>query len=174
MQATDLELVQAVLGGSTERFGELVKRHDRRIRATVFERLGEVNDELVHQTFYLAFMNLARLEDPARFEPWLVRISVRCCAEHVRERVRRREQGLAGNEVSAGMGEPRAWVWDEVERLPPAFSEVLVLRYRNGQSYAEIARLLALPVSTVRGRIYEARRALRLRLENGADREGWS
>lgn len=178
MPASDLELVEAVLAGASERFGELVLRYDRRIRAVLLERLGNerVSEELVHQTFYLAFMNLGSLEDPARFEGWLLRIAARCAADHLRAKAARRERTLGehGEEEgwaapSAQADEARAWIWEEVERLPRAFSEVLALRYRTGLSYQEIAARLALPVSTVRGRIYEARRALRQRLE--LDRE---
>jgi RNA polymerase sigma-70 factor (ECF subfamily) len=170
MQESDVELVEAVLAGASERFGELVRRYDRRVRSALAERLGTRRsfEELVHQTFYRAFMNLGQLGDPARFEGWLLRIAARCAADHLRARSARRERPLPESEAwtaaPAPMDEPRAWIWDEVERLAPAFAEVLVLRYRAGLSYGEIAARLALPLSTVRGRIYEARRALRQRL----------
>ena|SRR6185436_5649606 len=169
MQESDVELVEAVLAGASERFADLVQRHDRRVRAVLAERLGArgPTEELVHQTFYLAFMNLGQLGDPARFERWLMRIAARCAADHLRVKTSRREHALGESEPPAvdAPSESQAWIWDEVERLPPAFAEVLALRYRDGLSYDEIAARLALPVSTVRGRIYEARRALRQRLE---------
>ena len=171
MPASDVELVEAVLAGSSERFGELLQRYDRRVRAVLVERLGagQATEELVHQTFYLAFMNLGQLAEPARFEGWLLRIAARCAADHLRARRLRRERehgaGEASEMLSSPADDPRAWIWDEVERLPPAFGEVLDLRYRKGLSYEEVAAHLALPISTVRGRIYAARRALRQRLE---------
>ena len=178
MPASDLELVEAVLAGASERFGELLQRYDRRVRAVLVERLGmgQATEELVHQTFYLAFMNLGQLAEPARFEGWLLRIAARCAADHLRAKRTRREHGLGADGAAAFASSPaeesRAWVWDEVERLPPAFAEVLGLRYRKGLSYEEVAAHLGLPVSTVRGRIYEARRALRQRLELGGEPGG--
>jgi RNA polymerase sigma-70 factor (ECF subfamily) len=168
MHSSDGELVTAILGGATERFGELVRRYDRRVRATVAERVRgrQVREELVHQAFYRAFRSLGQLEDPERFEAWLVRIAARCCTDHLRERAGRdgREQPLEGSEVR-GTNETDGWIWEEVQRLPRALAEVLVLRYRARCSYREIAERLRLPESTIRGRIYEARRALRQRLE---------
>jgi RNA polymerase sigma-70 factor (ECF subfamily) len=176
MHAGDGELVTAILGGATERFGELVRRYDRRVRAAVGERVRgrEEREELVHQTFYRAFRNLGQLEDPERFEAWLVRIAARCCVDHLRERAGRqmREQPLEGSEVGGETNEAGGWIWEEVQRLPRTLSEVLVLRYRARCSYREIAARLALPESTVRGRIYEARRALRQRLELDDDTRG--
>lgn len=171
---SDVELVEAVLAGASERFGDLVQRHDRRVRALLAERLGArgPTEELVHQTFYLAFTNLGQLGDPARFERWLMKIAARCAADHLRAKSSRREHALGEGEpeaAAAPLDESQTWIWDEVGRLPHAFAEVLALRYRVGLSYDEIAVRLAVPVSTVRGRIHEARRALRQRLELDPD-----
>jgi DNA-directed RNA polymerase specialized sigma24 family protein len=57
------------------------------------------------------------------------------------------------------------WIWEEVARLDTPLAEVLRLRYAEGRSYAEIAARLRVPLSTIRGRIYTARCALRRRLE---------
>ena len=176
MGESDGELVTAVLGGATERFAELVRRYDGRVRAVVGERVRApgAREELVHQAFYLAFRNLGQLEEPERFEAWLVRIATRCSADHRRERAGRaqREQPLEASETLAEPNEAQEWIWEEVQQLPRTLSEVLVLRYRARCSYREIADRLALRVSTVRGRIYEARRALRQRLELDADPRG--
>ena len=74
---------------------------------------------------------------------------------------------LEGVERAARGGAPLAWIWEEVGRLAPDQAQVLRLRYAEGSSYGEIARRLGLPESTVRGRIYLARRALRRRLAEG-------
>jgi RNA polymerase sigma factor (sigma-70 family) len=62
-----------------------------------------------------------------------------------------------------------SWIWEEVSRLSPLAAEILELRYRQGLSYAEIADRLQVPRSTVRGRIYQARRELRQRLASEVD-----
>jgi RNA polymerase sigma-70 factor (ECF subfamily) len=166
---SDGELVTAVLGGATECFAELVRRYDRRVRAIVAERVRgrDAREELVHQTFYLAFRHLDRLEDRERLEPWLARIAARCAVEHVRREAekRGRMRSLEDGEIDRATMERREWIWEEVERLPRLLGEVLVLRYRMRLSYREIAERLGVPSSTVRGRIHQARRALRARLD---------
>lgn len=51
-----------------------------------------------------------------------------------------------------------------VDALPEKQRLVLALHYVEGFSIAEVAQILRVPPSTVRGRLFEARRALRLEL----------
>jgi RNA polymerase sigma-70 factor (ECF subfamily) len=47
-----------------------------------------------------------------------------------------------------------------VERLPPAFREVLILRELHGLGYREIAAVIGTPVGTVMSRLARARALL--------------
>jgi RNA polymerase sigma-70 factor (ECF subfamily) len=81
-----------------------------------------------------------------------------------------REDGTAFIEDVAGPGddpeaiigrlEERALVDRLIERLPPAFREVLVLRELEDLSYKEIAAILQIPIGTVMSRLARARRLL--------------
>ena len=57
------------------------------------------------------------------------------------------------------------WVRRAMEKLEPAEREILMLREYEQLSYVEIAELLALPVNTVRSRLFRARMALKDWLE---------
>ncbi|MSR47536.1 MAG: hypothetical protein EXS13_10830 [Planctomycetes bacterium] len=93
----DAVLVVAVRAGGVKRFGELLVRHEERVRAVIVRRLrrsGGAADtdavaEAVQHTFFLAFRHLAALADPVRFAAWLVRIAERVAAEAVRQGARR-------------------------------------------------------------------------------------
>lgn len=163
----DAHLVAAVLGGETPRFAELVARHEERVRRIVARavRDAEAREELVQQTFCDAFRSLAQLSGGEKLGAWLGRIARNAVSDHLQRVAREPERGVAELAERAAIEGRGTWIWEEVERLAPAHAEVLRLRYRESRSYAEIAALLALPHSTVRGRIHEARRALRVRLE---------
>jgi len=171
MRETDDDgaLVAAILAGDTARFAEVVARHDRRVRAVIAARgvaaAADVED-LVQKTFYLAFRHLGRLESGGKLEAWLVRIASNEAAEHLRRGRPRRAATAPEAAGESALAPPLApaWVWEEVDSLPPPLRDALVLRYRRGLAYEEIARELGIPASTVRGRLYEARRALRRRL----------
>ena len=59
------------------------------------------------------------------------------------------------------MPEQALWVRQALERLEESDREVLMLREYEQLSYAEIAELLKLPVSTIRSRLFRARMTLR-------------
>ncbi|MCP3920847.1 MAG: sigma-70 family RNA polymerase sigma factor [bacterium] len=167
----DSTLVAAIRAGDVSRFRELVARYDARVRLVVAYRLEDtaMREDAVQETFYKAFKYLDRLARPERFEAWLVRIARTVAADHRRRRTRRDVvflEELEGVSTRATLD----WIWDEVQELVPAFAQVLSMRYREGCSYAEIAERLGVPLSTVRGRIYEARRALRHRLTKDGQR----
>jgi RNA polymerase sigma factor (sigma-70 family) len=56
----------------------------------------------------------------------------------------------------------------EIEKLPPAFREVLVLRDIQGLEYREIAEVTSVPVGTVMSRLARARRRLISAVGQGA------
>ncbi|MCC7049642.1 MAG: sigma-70 family RNA polymerase sigma factor [Alphaproteobacteria bacterium] len=64
-------------------------------------------------------------------------------------------------EIAALRGDDRRRLRALIERLPPAFREVLVLRDLEEMSYREIATACDIPVGTVMSRLARARTALR-------------
>jgi RNA polymerase sigma-70 factor (ECF subfamily) len=52
----------------------------------------------------------------------------------------------------------------EIEALPPAFREIVVLRELDGLSYKEIATIIDAPIGTVMSRLARARQLLGIRL----------
>ena len=54
---------------------------------------------------------------------------------------------------------------DELARLPEKLRLPLLLHYLEGFPLEEVARMLRLPVGTVKSRLHQGRRALRLQLE---------
>lgn len=147
-----------------KRFDEIVKRFDRPVRALVGKgvRDPQRRDEIVQQTFCLAFRRLGTLAAPERLRAWLFAIARNCVADERRRRARRNVLPLRDRPAPEA---PPGWIWEEVATLPAALAQVLRLRYREGLRLDEIAARLDVPASTVRGRIYTARRTLRRRLK---------
>ncbi|MEY3775070.1 MAG: polymerase sigma factor SigE [Verrucomicrobiota bacterium] len=117
---------------------------------------------------------LRRLEDPARFPAWAMRIVQRRSADWVRQRSRdrRREAAAAGNAEelapSAGPAEPADAVLrlrQAICRLPADKRELLHLFYDLGRSVAEVAEILGLAPGTVKSRLFSVREILKQQLE---------
>ena len=158
-------LVAAIREGEVAVFSEVVRRFDRAVRAVVARSVRDPDgrEELVQQTFYLGFRRLDTLTTPARLRAWLLSIARNCVKDYHRRRAREARLQLAAAVERAPAA--ATWIWEEVDTLATPLAQVLRLRYQQGYTYAETAARLDVSVATVRGRLYEARRALRHRLK---------
>lgn len=168
MQTTNGELVSAILDGNVHRYGEIVQQFDQRVRKTIALKVSDPGaiDDLVQETFYKAFKNLERLEDANRLGPWLTSIARNCVNDYFRQSQKLNTQQTSMDNDMVATWEVSSWVWEEVDKLPSEQAEVLKLRYHLSLSYEEVAQRLNLSTSTVRGRIFEARKALKKRLKD--------
>ena len=172
MHYLDSELVAAVMDGELHRYGEIVERFDQRVRRTIRRNVSEAAllEDLVQETFYRAFKQLHKLKDPTQLEAWLVTIAHHCVMDHFRQANRRSDRERKAVETQQARQREQAqsaktrWIWEEVAELSAANMEILRLRYQWALSYQEIANRLGVPESTIRGRIYEARKSLKRRL----------
>src|SRR5437773_3976134 len=76
---TDAEekLVRSARDGDREAFEELVRRTSRLVFARLYLETGDAHraEDLLQETFLLAFRSLHRLLDPAGFRAWLLTIA---------------------------------------------------------------------------------------------------
>ncbi len=164
--------------GDSVAFTQLVRTYQAELFRLCFRMLGDRGEaqDLVQDTFILAWRKLPTLVDPEAFHGWIYQIATRACLQVLRTRSRRQtdlsdgtdaafEVTSAEREASRGEGPAaRAQVaaqlrgLDEVlTALPPEQRACWVLKELHGLSYPEISFAIGVPVSTVRGRIARAR-----------------
>lgn len=111
------------------------------------------------------------LRDEACFGGWLVRILIHVCRTMQRKQIRNRMVVDAACEATrlqdAFENARDPGLSQALMRLPEKLRLAVVLHYMEGYSMAEIASMLRIPQSTVRGRMYQARKKLRVLLEEG-------
>lgn len=159
--------------GDREACSRLFARHWRTVRAWLLGYTrdpGEAED-LTQQTFLRAYERLRQLRDPERFLPWLRKV-----AQTVARNRRRRGEptGLEVEPVSEAAAdavertEDRKAVAAALERVSRADRSLLALVYAEDLPLAQVARLLELPVTTLRRRLAASLRRFRVAF----DREG--
>ncbi len=174
--------------GGEAAFGRLYDEHFEAIFRHVLLRVGDVAEaeDLTSQTFFKALKGFWRLRlSGAPPAAWLYRIATNEVNSHFRRRrVRRRWEAEPppGGEAAARerlTAEERLERDESFRRLGSALRELapdeqalVVLRYIERKSYAEIARILRRREGTLAMRAHRALRKLRSRLEQrGEDHE---
>ena len=156
-----------------EAFGELVKRYQNAAIAYAYAILRNHAgaEDAAQAAFLTAWRRRADLREPKAFGSWLRTIvRTECC------RISRRmhlatvplDEAFGGRaEPSAGnMRDPELQhlLLTAIEALPDSDRTVIALRYMSDFSYQEMCDFLEIPLSTVKKRLYEARRRLRATL----------
>ena len=166
--SSDEELMLEFQKGSTEAFTELFHRYAQRLYGFFRRRLGHPTraEELTQDVFVAVLKGATRYEPRALFRTYLYSIAVRMLTAERRKTGREAaEAAQGGDPVQPAQSETAAWVRDAVARLESTEREILMLREYEELSYEEIARVLAIPMNTVRSRLFRARMALRELLE---------
>jgi RNA polymerase sigma factor (sigma-70 family) len=171
-------IARAVVKDDRHAFGELVKRHQSAVRATLRKlTCGNLAlaDDLAQETFLLAYRNLKSFRQEARFSTWLYRIAYNAFLADMR---RTKELPMpedldadalapAGVHASSG-GEQGSAMAIDLERAMNVLSEAeraaIVQCYHNDLTHEEAAEVLGCPVGTVKTHILRAKEKLRARL----------
>jgi RNA polymerase sigma factor (sigma-70 family) len=124
--------------------------------------------DAVQDAFVTAWLKMAQLKTNAAFGGWIRQIVIRNCYRGLRGLggldERNREEMAANRLVEDG----QTAKWDNMAThdrlyasmscLPPSLHSTVMLRYFSGfQSYEDIARILCVPVGTVRSRLHQAK-----------------
>jgi RNA polymerase sigma-70 factor (ECF subfamily) len=175
----DVQLVGRARSGDLAAFDALVSARLDRIFRLCSTILGDPDRarDATQETFLAVWRQLARLDDPLRFDGWLTRIAVNACRMQLRAR-RTRVRELP---MDDGDGWHPAWESehdagiqavaerDAVDRafahLDPTDRALVVLHHIEDRPLAEIAASLEVPVGTVKWRLHEARKVLRAALD---------
>ena len=104
---------------------------------------------------------------PEYFRAWLTRIVINEC--HNISRHRKRVIPAPDIRLPANPPPDLTPLYDNLMDLPEKLRLPLLLHYLEGFPLADVARILRVPEGTVKSRLYQARKALKLQLEEEDD-----
>ena len=170
-QPTDGAVVRAVLGGRSELYRLLVRRHQDAMYRHALRMVGNPDDaaDLVQHAFVTGFNKLMHCKDPESVGGWLFRITANRCKDFLKDR---RRQVVSIDDASlepaadanpgaeAEAADVRRRVHDALAQLPVEQREAFVLKHVEGHSYDEMAELLGASVSALKMRVLRAREGL--------------
>ncbi len=178
---TDRELVEQAKGGSSQAFGLLVRRHQRRIFRLAFHmvRSGPEAEDVTQETFVRAYQAIDRFDGRSEPFTWIYRIAVNLSLNAIRAKKPGREStpaddprieallmetrpGLGNDPASASQNKQLAQALCEgIDALSETLRTTLILVCVDGLNHEEASQILGCPEGTVAWRVHEARRKLR-------------
>jgi RNA polymerase sigma-70 factor (ECF subfamily) len=171
---TDEELVRRFRDGSADSFELLVQRHGGRVYNLCLRILGDPDEaaDASQDTFLAVLRKLGTFRGDSAFTTWLHRVAVNACYDSLRGKRRRpllqivRDEDDERSETSLPAPDHADQVVFDVDvarallEVPEEFRVVLVMAEVQDLPYEEIARVLEIPVGTVKSRVFRGRAAL--------------
>ena len=168
-----------------EAFGLLYERYVRRIYNYVYYRTGNHHDaeDLTARTFYRALKHVSRYVDRGvPFSAWLYRIAHNVVANWHRDRSRRQVISIDDLVMPVRSLDNPATVAEEkdkqdmllqvVSRLPPERQQLLILKFVEQMSNAEIAGVMGRTEGAIKSLYHRTLVALRGELINEGNGQG--
>lgn len=176
LQPTDEDLWRAVQVGDESAFEVLYRRHERTALRVARRVCGAAAEDAVQAAFVSIWRSRASFRhSKGSVRGWLLTVVRRRAIDVLRESSRRTERSVDESlleledprrtEILVADLETRRAVRSAVAGLPAAQRQVLELAYFEDYSQSEIARLLDVPLGTIKGRTRLALQKLPCKLD---------
>jgi RNA polymerase sigma-70 factor (ECF subfamily) len=166
----DVTLLRAVAGGDAAALARLYERHATRLFGYLYRLAGDrmTAEEILQDTMLAVWRSADRYEGRSTVSTWLFGVARRQAHNRLRTRpspepfhdppdVADATPGPDELAIAAAGGTPVAAA---VDRLPDHHRDVVALVFVAGLPLADVAEVLAIPVGTVKSRLFHARAAV--------------
>jgi RNA polymerase sigma-70 factor (ECF subfamily) len=173
----DFLLVESAKEGSQKAYAELMQRYKDSIYFMVLKMVNNKDDamDITVTTFAKAFENLEKYRPDYAFSTWLFRIATNGSIDFIRKKklqttsidfVSKENEDNRAFEIKSDVLNPEETsikkqqteqLKEIIEKLPPRYKTLIILRYYDELSYEEISQQLDLPLGTVKAQLFRGR-----------------
>ncbi|MCX7926258.1 MAG: sigma-70 family RNA polymerase sigma factor [Fimbriimonadales bacterium] len=186
--SAEARLVERAQAQDETAFEQIMNLYADRLYNYILRMVGNPADaeDLLQEAFLRAYQGLPSFDGRASLSTWLYRIATNLCIDHQRKRARR-VQTVSYFAWEDEEGEPGEWEFPDTQTpnpmesalnrelqqvveqaigsLSPKLRTVLLLYDVENLSYEEIARVLNIPMGTVKSRLNHARGQIQKQVE---------
>jgi RNA polymerase sigma factor (sigma-70 family) len=182
----DYQTIQDALRGDNRAYRKLMDKYHDAIYSFIFRMVHdrEQVEDLTQEAFIKAFGSLKNFNEEFAFSTWLYKIATNNCIDYIRKRkfqmysidkpVESHDSEYVFELPDDSYEADRDVIADQrsvlirnaIDKLPEKYRRVILLRHTEEKSYEEIARMLRLPIGTVKAHIFRARELLYRQLRN--------
>jgi len=179
-RAEDSQLIRDALEGNDQAYKKLMAKYHDQIYNFIYRMVHdrEQVEDLTQEAFIKAFQSLKSFNEEFAFSTWLYKIATNNSIDYIRKRklqmysidkpIESKDSDyvfeLPDETYEADKefirGQRATLLQDAVNDLPEKYRKVIQLRHMEERSYEEIAKILNLPIGTVKAHIFRAREIL--------------
>ena len=159
------ETREATLFEWLSQYGDLINR-------TCCLILGDraLAEDATQEVFIRAWKSMAQYKGDASPKTWLTKIAINVCRNMRRTAwFRRHDRSVTPEELPLSVPAEDRTLLLTVQQMPEKFRQVVILRYYQGMSLDECARVLGISRSTAHHRLQKALTQLRIDFVEGRD-----
>jgi RNA polymerase sigma factor (sigma-70 family) len=182
----DAALIKRALKGDQKAFRRLRMKYYDAIYNAIYRMIHDKEEvsDLTQEAFIKAFTSLTSFNDEYAFSTWLFKIATNNSIDYIRRKklqtfsidkpIESKDSDYtfeipdstyeADTELIAN--QRKKFLDDAIASLPPRYRQVIILRHVEEKEYQEIAKLLKLPLGTVKAHIFRARELLYKKLRD--------
>jgi RNA polymerase sigma-70 factor (ECF subfamily) len=164
----DATLVARSKDGDAVAFGELVHRSERIVYNLAYRYMRDPNlaEDMAQEAFLKAYRLLGGFRGDCSFSTWLYRVTCSVCLTELNRRKKRGEvELLPSHSESAVPAKEYNDTHDVIRRcvtkLPERYASIVTLYYLQEISYDEIAKIMNIPMGTLKTWMHRARNQLK-------------
>jgi RNA polymerase sigma-70 factor (ECF subfamily) len=178
METEEAQIARGLRRRDPDLLDALIEQYQHRLLRYLLHLTGNraVAEDLFQEVWLRVLEKGHQYDGRNRFVTWLMSIGHNVAIDYLRKRnpasldeMQDPEEGTPFEPPDTGPSpfeqaatRQQHEMFDEaLERVPPLFREVLVLRFQEQMKLEEIAKLIRIPVATVKTRIYRGVNALR-------------
>ncbi|MGE5673094.1 MAG: RNA polymerase sigma factor [Mycobacterium leprae] len=177
----DSVLIKRLSAGDEEALGTLMDRYGGALLHFAHRLVGDMQlaEEIYQDTMLKAWQQASAFRVDGHLKAWLFRVARNNAIDYMRKKRVPVEEYTACLETAATTFRPdreaeRSWlsaeVYEAIDELPPAYREVVDLRFFHQLCYQEIAEVLLIPLGTVKSRLnYALQRLTKILRDKGID-----
>ena len=178
--SADIDIARSVAAGDQNVLKALMRRHNQTLFRTARSILRDDSEaeDVVQESYLLAYRSIQHYRGEARLATWLIRIVINQAIRRKRRQSRDNaiftdatdssreevhemsESHSRSPESAAANSELRQLLESHIDRLPDLYRETFVLRGVEELTVEETAEALDIPEATVRTRFFRARHLL--------------
>jgi RNA polymerase sigma-70 factor (ECF subfamily) len=163
---SDLSLIAMVILNNDHRaYGKLVTKYQSDVRSLLIKLTNgdkSIADDLAQDVFIRAYKYLKSYKATANFSTWLYRITYNVFIDNCRSN--KQTFDIVDYDFIEGVNEDVCSAIDmqnALKVLKPNEKVIILLHYEKGFSHSEIAKILQVPLGTVKTKILRAKEKLR-------------